>query len=827
MAKAKKAKSNKDEPINDIPEDMANDLEEAVSAEDKPSKVMRSTKIPITHWEEESEAKPDKKASKIDVEEKAEVAEDVGVDPVIDDEEPDVEIEEGAEEEPEDDGHSWHLIEDEEIEGDDAAAAGVTTATAVKIQAEDEDEVERPDWDEETWKSNIQEEDEEEVDRPEWDEETWRQANMDEEEMERPEWDDEQWSAKPEAEDDAALAAAAAAVSAETIEEDAETTATDKEKPEQEAQKSAEILEDEAESTSSEVDQEEAETVQIAHNSDDEDEDADSLSAAQLALNQDDEDTKKKSGGGNPVARFVAGIGSWWQQAKLRNSIIAAVVVLMIIIVAVPTPRYAMLNTVGVRATASLSVIDSETKLPLKEVNVSLGDKQLLTDDSGAVVLDGVRLGTQKLTIEKSAYDTYTQDIQIRVGSNNIATVELVSVGTSFKFELSDWLTNEPIKGAEVTFESNAAFADDTGLVTLNTPDNTSDSITVVAKAPGYADKEVTINTQEEVVTEVKMVVDRYHTFVSKRDGTYDVYRIRADGSDEKRLLEGSGNERSDIRFDSSPSGKKAVLVATRDRNIKNSDGYVMSGLYLIDVLSGEFEKLDSSERIDIVGWIGETVVYVKVQAGASGRNPERHRLVTLNTGTKQLSQIAASNYFNDVLVANDYVFYAPSDAYKQNPRAFLFRSNADGSSIETVFEKTVWTILRTGYNEIIFDSEQTWYQGEVERIYNVELDARPTNFASRLYTENPSGSRAAWVDTRDGQGTLILVDTTSEKENTLVTQGGLRNPVVWLDDTHLMYRVVTSTETADYVISTQGGDAVKITNVTNVSGADRWYYYY
>ena len=247
----------------------------------------------------------------------------------------------------------------------------------------------------------------------------------------------------------------------------------------------------------------------------------------------------------------------------------------------------------------------------------------------------------------------------------------------------------------------------------------------------------------------------------------------------------------------------------------------------MIDVKTGDFKKIDSSERIDILGWIDDRVIYVKVQAGASGQNPERHRLVSFDTDTQQSNQIAASNFFNDVLVAEDYIFYAPSDAYKQSPRAYLFRSNADGSSIETVFEKNVWTVLRTGLDSITFDSEQTWYSGKINQILNNELDSRPNEFTSRLYTSNPSETKSAWVDIRDGKGALILTDRTSGEETTVASEGGLRNPIVWLSDRHLIYRIVTSDETADYVLDVVTGKVAKIDDVTDISGADRWYYYY
>jgi len=376
-----------------------------------------------------------------------------------------------------------------------------------------------------------------------------------------------------------------------------------------------------------------------------------------------------------------------------------------------------------------------------------------------------------------------------------------------------------------VSFEQNSAFVNSMGIAHLNTPTAASDTIDVSVSAPDYATELATVVTTSNGLNKVRLVLDRHHLFVSKRDGRYDVYKVRADGSDEQLVLAGTGNENSDLKFDTSPSGEKSVLVATRDKNITNKDGFVLSGLYNIDTKTGKHEKVDSSERIDLVGWVGENAVYVKIQAGASGQNPERHRLISLDTKTGKTKQIAASNFFNDVLVADDYIFYAPSDAYKKDPKAFLFRSDANGNKIDTVFGRTVWTIVRTGIDEIMFDSDQVWYKGRVSQVFNSEADTKPTSMTSRLYTSNPSGDSHARVDIRDGKGALLLDDGSSER--TLASQGGLRNPLVWLSDTHLIYRVVTPTETADYVINADGGDPVKIGDVSDAPGADRWYYFY
>ena len=64
------------------------------------------------------------------------------------------------------------------------------------------------------------------------------------------------------------------------------------------------------------------------------------------------------------------------------------------------------------------------------------------------------------------------------------------------------------------------------------------------------------------------------------------------------------------------------------------------------------------------------------------------------------------------------------------------------------------------------------------------------------------------------------------KKDQNLLTESGVRNPIYWLDDDHLVYRISDSDETADYVLSLSGGLPKKIKDVTNTVGVDRWYYF-
>ena len=72
----------------------------------------------------------------------------------------------------------------------------------------------------------------------------------------------------------------------------------------------------------------------------------------------------------------------------------------------------------------------------------------------------------------------------------------------------------------------------------------------------------------------------------------------------------------------------------------------------------------------------------------------------------------------------------------------------------------------------------------------------------------------------------LVIYEIASKKEQTLVARSGLSQPLVWLSASTLIFRVETGNETADYVVSTEGGEPQKVRDVTKTSSNDNWYQY-
>ncbi len=250
-----------------------------------------------------------------------------------------------------------------------------------------------------------------------------------------------------------------------------------------------------------------------------------------------------------------------------------------------------------------------------------------------------------------------------------------------------------------------------------------------------------------------------------------------------------------------------------------------MSSLNIVNLDTNEVTKITDSERIQVVDWVGDRLVYVKITQGASEASTGRHKLMSYDIASENSKELASTNYFNDVLVARGAVYYTPA-IYKVNGTVGLFKINPDGTNKKTIFDKEVWNLLRTEYDKVNASVGQDWYDLTLSTDGIVKATGAPSVLKSRVYTDGPSNQKSLWVDERDGKGVLVLYDTQAKQEKTIQSQGGLKNPVVWTDGTHVVYRIANGQETADYILSLDGGEPKKIKDVTNVAGVDRWYYY-
>lgn len=515
-----------------------------------------------------------------------------------------------------------------------------------------------------------------------------------------------------------------------------------------------------------------------------------------------------------------------WQNPKKRKILITSCAAILFLIAVIPGSRYFVLNTVGVRSSASVRVLDKSTGQPLKNVTVQVAGAENVTDNDGVAKIERIKLGSTELKIKKRAFAEKDQKVTIGWGSNPLGDFEVDPTGLQYSFKVKDFLSGNAIEKAEATSDEYSAFSDEEGLVVITIEDPGENAVEINLQADGYRTETISKEKEDKNVQDVEMVAGKKHVFVSKRTGNYDVYKIDVDGQNEELILSGTGNEKEDIQLVPHPDKDLVALVSTRE-SVRNNDGFLLSTLTLIDISEDEVktEKVATSERIQVIDWKDDYLIYVRIAEGASAVNPDRHRLVSYNISTGSAEQLASSNYFNDVLMINDQIYYAPSTY--QGVKPGLFKVDANGDNQETIFEQEVWSIIRTGYDAIMFSVGRDWYEYQMQDKRVLAANGAPAVQLSRLYIDGPEDTgKSIWVDQRDGKGTLIEYTKENSEEKSIHAESGLTYPVRWMNDSTLVYRVSSGQEIADYVISLNSGEPKKIIDVTNTNGVDRWYYY-
>lgn len=527
------------------------------------------------------------------------------------------------------------------------------------------------------------------------------------------------------------------------------------------------------------------------------------------------------------LATWWAGV---WGNSKWRWTLICGGIVILLVTILWPQSRYFVLNTAGIRSSLSVRVIDGGTMQPLKNVTVRAGGADAQTDSDGTARLEKVRLGNTTLQIEKRAFSPIDKKVTVGWGSNPLGEFRVSAVGTQYTFIIKDFLSGKPIEKAEAASGDGNAASDQDGklVLTLDTAGQSDDStIKVEISAGSYRTEQLEINVNNKEEQGVDMVPERKHAYVSKRTGNYDVYTAYADGKDEQRIVEGTGLERADIALVPHQKDGVAALVSTRER-VMDANGYLLSTLYVVNTQNGELVKIDQSEQIKIVGWSDNgRLIYAKIAAGASGTDPKRHRLMSFNSKDfSDTKELASSNSFNDVLMAGGRIFFAPSNTFQESAHPAAYAINPDGTALQTILDKEVYTIVRSSFGTLDLSTAQSWYAYSLGSNESAKPGGAPGSQMSRIYTDNPANDFSLWADNRDGKGVLVNYDERLKTEAVLTSRSGLKAPVYWLNDKYVIFRVSDSKETADYVLNTEGGEPRKITDVTDTTGAGRWYYY-
>lgn len=528
----------------------------------------------------------------------------------------------------------------------------------------------------------------------------------------------------------------------------------------------------------------------------------------------------------NILDRLKAGCRKWWQTPKKRNATIAGLVFLSAVLVVVPTTRYGILNAFGVRVSSSLTVVDNSTRQPLRNVEVRIGDEVANTNEDGFVRLQNLRLGRQDLQIDRRAFAERNIKVTLGWGSNPLGEYWLYPTGAQYVFVIDDYVGGVPIAKAEVISDDVSAFSDEEGLARLTLDiDLEATEIDVEIQATGYRTEQMSIDITNDQQQAIQLVPALKHFYVSEQTEAKDVMTAYIDGKEEQVALSATGSEREDIVLLPHPNKQRVAIVSTRD-DLRNEDDFLLSTLTIVDLADDAVVSVASSERIQLIDWYDEQIVFVQIASGASGANPRRQRIISYNYLLEQETELAASNYFNAVSSVNDYVYFAPSSIFQLDSTS-LYRIRANGTSEEAVIGRESWSLYRQSYGEFTIATSDKWLTYDIFSGERNELDEQPEELFSRLYVVNPwDETKHAWIDRSDGTGELYVYNTEDDADEPIFQGSGLRYPLRWLNESTLVFRVDSEAEIADYAISAESGSPIKIRDVAKTAGLERWFSY-
>jgi hypothetical protein len=281
----------------------------------------------------------------------------------------------------------------------------------------------------------------------------------------------------------------------------------------------------------------------------------------------------------------------WWTNKWARYGTLLVLLLGAATAGALPASRYYLLNTAGVRVGASVTVIDSTTDLPLKNVSVTLGNKKGMTNSDGIVRLKELELGDQQLTVQQVGFAKVSHLVTLGLGSNPLGDTELKATGVQYKFKLTDFLNGKPVKNAEVNSGDANAQSDDKGIVVLTLGKIEAPTLTTTIAAVGYRSEKLVIDSLKAETTNVSMVNKQKEVFISKQSGKYDLYKIDIDGKNKQLLLAGTGLERDQMTLVANAAGDKVALISSREDK-RNGEGYSLDTLTVVDVKKAQDGRL-------------------------------------------------------------------------------------------------------------------------------------------------------------------------------------------------------------------------------------------
>jgi hypothetical protein len=243
--------------------------------------------------------------------------------------------------------------------------------------------------------------------------------------------------------------------------------------------------------------------------------------------------------------------------------------------------------------------------------------------------------------------------------------------------------------------------------------------------------------------------------------------------------------------------------------------------VYVVDLGSKQITRVDAGLYVNFADWSGSVLVYTS-SAYDTESNTVRASLHSVDTAQKRVYNFETADNIVAMSVAFGRVvyqkyFYSGADS---TDSPILREAAINGDAQKTLGDKVFSgdSFMQLDFDRIAFrtDQDQAWHEynlntDQLKTISQPFIDNKSQQFLS---TANSDGSKRLVIDRVDGKYTLFIKDVATGTQKVLSAAGGLGGPIRWIGDV-VVFRIVDSTQTADYAVSVNGGEPKKITDVT------------
>lgn len=537
------------------------------------------------------------------------------------------------------------------------------------------------------------------------------------------------------------------------------------------------------------------------------------------------------------VVHHDTGIKAWIKNHKKR-SILLAVLLILIILGGLPWTRFAIAGLVW-KQTQSVVVLDAQTKQPVSDALVTLGDTKGRTDNKGMVSIKS-KVGSRHITVTKQNYKTAQKTVTVPIlKPKHSVQFSFQATGRQVTVVAKNSLTDKPIENATFTVDGAKFKTNTKGQVSIVVSASRK-QVNATISANGYNQTTAAIIVGETLQVQNFMLTPSGKVyFLSNRSGKLDVVKSNLDGSDRQIVVAGTGKE----------VNPETALLATIDWRylalLSRRDGGDSNKLFLIDTQTDKLTVMDEGNAdFTVTGWHNHTFVYSVNRKDKKPYDAKKYALKSFNADTHQLAMLDQNDAFGDqnvggyqqlgapYIVGDEIVYTVNWNIYgnmsdKTNALRSISDAGKNKKDVKT-FPANHNLALRSYESKSLYLQDAMYDAGKsTYAFYEYEdgslkttNDLSSDTFYSKSYAtylESPTHKQTLWAESRDGKNG-IFVGTSEGKDGKQIALLSNYSAYGWYTSDYIL---LSKDGSELYIMSKDGGKSTKVTDYYKPTNLD------